>query len=143
MAEYVIDVSAIMPYFLTEVYTANATALFNQHHPQVDKFCVPHFCKIGCVNVLWKQVRFHGMPQEQGEKLIEDLSALPLEQFSVEELYPEAFRIGIKHQLAIYDSVYIALAKHLNYPLVTVDQKQSTAALQENVTLKPITDFVQ
>ncbi|MBC8100435.1 MAG: type II toxin-antitoxin system VapC family toxin, partial [Armatimonadetes bacterium] len=41
-----------------------------------------------------------------------------------------------------YDSVYIALAKHLNCPLITLDQKQASAAAQEHVTLKPITEFV-
>jgi len=47
----------------------------------------------------------------------------------------------LKHQLAIYDSIYIALAEKLNYPLITVDQKQAKASQAEGVTLKNIADF--
>jgi len=54
---------------------------------------------------------------------------------------PRALEIGLKHQLAIYDSIYIALAEKLNYPLITVDQKQAKASQAEGVTLKNIADF--
>lgn len=104
---------------------------------------VPQFCITECVNVLWKQVQFRGMRLADAQHLVRDLQKLPLQLLPVKTYYQDALNIGIKHHLAIYDSIYIALAKHLNYPLVTVDQKQSNAALQENVMLKPITDFVQ
>lgn len=42
---------------------------------------------------------------------------------------------------AIYDSIYIALAEKLNYPLITVDQRQAKASQSEGVTLKDIADF--
>jgi len=54
---------------------------------------------------------------------------------------PRALEIGLKHQLAIYDSIYIALAEKLNYPLITVDQKQAKASQAEGITLKNIADF--
>jgi len=42
----------------------------------------------------------------------------------------------------IYDSIYVALAKNFNVPLITVDQPQIRAAAAEGITLKPITDFI-
>jgi len=43
--------------------------------------------------------------------------------------------------LAIYNSLYIALALRSKQVFVTLDVKQRTAAAAEGVTVKPITDF--
>jgi predicted nucleic acid-binding protein len=138
---YVVDVSVIMSLLLTETYTSNAIAFFEQSAPPV-QLCIPDFCKAECVNVLWKQVRFQGMAESVAEGLIADLMALPLRHYIVDHIYVDALKIGLRYQLAIYDSVYIALAKQLAYPLVTIDQRQSAAAVAEQVPVKPITDFV-
>lgn len=135
---YVVDVSVIMAFLLNEPYTDNAIALFRQANLP-NQLCVPDFATAECVNVLWKQVRFQGMAQMTAEQLIADLLALPLSYYAVGHGYADALR----YQLAIYDSVYIALAKQLGYPLITVDQRQATAAATENVTVKAITDFVK
>ncbi|MFM6454439.1 MAG: hypothetical protein ACKPH7_21840 [Planktothrix sp.] len=37
----------------------------------------------------------------------------------------------------------MALALNLNYPLITVDERQSNTAINCNVTLIPITDFTE
>jgi predicted nucleic acid-binding protein len=47
----------------------------------------------------------------------------------------------LKHKLALYDSIYIALAEQLKYPLVTDDSKQAEAARAEGIILKLLTDF--
>jgi predicted nucleic acid-binding protein len=140
MASYVVDASVISQYLITDTYTNNATALFRQLR-RGDRLYVPEFCRLECVNVVWKQVRFQSMSQADAEQLILDLMALPLRTTPVASLYTEALQIGLKHQLAVYDSVYIALAQHLNHPLITIDQAQSRAAAQEGITLKPVTDF--
>lgn len=51
-------------------------------------------------------------------------------------------KIGIAHQLAVYDSTYIALARRSHYSLITLNQPQRRAVEAEGVTLKPIMDFV-
>ncbi len=57
------------------------------------------------------------------------------------DLLVRALQIGLEHKLAIYDSVYIALAEKHNLPLITADARQAAAAQQVGVTLKPVTDF--
>ncbi len=141
MADYIVDVSAIIPYFITEVYTPQAEVLFQQLADGKITLAVPEFGKVECVNVFWKQVRFQGLTQVKAEAMLADLNDLDLEVLLTENVYEDALRIGIQHQLAIYDSIYIALAKVLNFPLITVDQKQAQAAQQANVTVKPLTDF--
>ena len=58
------------------------------------------------------------------------------------DLFGQALKIGLNHQLAIYDSIYISLSIQLQYPLITVDRAQERAAKLEGVTVKLITDFV-
>ncbi|MEQ8998614.1 MAG: type II toxin-antitoxin system VapC family toxin [Coleofasciculus sp. B1-GNL1-01] len=56
-------------------------------------------------------------------------------------LLPSALQIGLSYQLALYDSLYIALAVDLNCPLVTVDDRHRNGAIASDVVVKPITDF--
>lgn len=95
-----------------------------------------------CTNVLWKQVRFHGLPLHDADVLLRDLHRLPLRRVPIKQLMHTALHIGLRQQLAVYDSVYLALAIQTQSPLLTVDQPQSRAAAAEGVVLKPITDFL-
>lgn len=137
---FVVDASVVTARFIRELYTPNAIALFSQ--VRIEYFLyAPEFCRLECVNVLWKHVRFHSMPIERAEQAIIDLMALPLRAVPVPALYMRALQIGLTHQLAAYDSVYIAMAEHLGHPLITIDEKQANAAAKEGVILKPLTDF--
>jgi predicted nucleic acid-binding protein len=82
------------------------------------------------------------MPQIEADRLLVELLALPFEIMPVGNLLSRALQIGLSHQLAVYDSLYIALAQSLSCPLISVDQRQAQAATANNVVFKPITDFV-
>lgn len=136
----VLDASVVVQPMIQDTYSSNAIRMFSQFQAG-DVLAVPGMCTTECVNVLWKQVRFKGMLAAQAKTAITNLDALPLTQYSVSHIHTTALDIALRHQLAVYDSVYIASAKALGFPLVTVDQKQGTAASAEGVALKPVTDF--
>jgi len=138
--QYVVDTSVVMQRLIVEVNTPQVRRLFAEM-TQGTTLVVPEFCLLECANVLWKQVRFQGMPQSTAERLLTDLLALPLQIMPANRFMPRALQIGLTNQLAIYDSLYIALAEGLGCPLITVDQKQATAAHSIQVILKPIADF--
>jgi len=140
MADYIVDASVVIQRLVQQPFTLNTTAMFNQITAN-DRLIVPEFCLIECTNVIWKQVRFFGMQQPQAEQLVKDLRALPLKRAPVKKLLDNALKIGLKHQLAVYDSVYTALGLQLNFPLITADQPQERAAIAEKLALKSITDF--
>jgi predicted nucleic acid-binding protein len=140
MTTYVVDASVVIERLIRGTYTPNAQALFRQLTPN-DTLIVPEFCLLECTNVLWKQVRFQGMSQVQAETLLRDLRALPLKRIPAKAALSMALHVGLKHQLAIYDSAYIALAIRSRYALITIDQPQTRAAAAEGVMVKPITDF--
>ena len=102
---------------------------------------VPEFALIECVNVIWKQVRFHGETPATARKILNDLRTFPLIFHDAYELLMSAFDISLTNNLAIYDCIHIALADLLQIPLITVDTKQAKAAEAIGVSLKPITDF--
>ncbi len=140
MSAYVVDASIIIQYAVTQAHTAQARVLVAQMYGG-DILHIPEFCLLECTNVLWKEVRFQGLPQANAEQIIQELLCLPFQIQFVSQLLPDALQIGLSHQLAIYDSLYIALAQHLALPLITVDERQSVAATAIGIIVKPISDF--
>jgi len=140
MAIYIVDASVVIEYIVAGPFTPNAHALFTQATSN-DRFIVPEFCLLECTNVLWKRVRFDGMPIARAQALLRHLKKLPLTRVPAKAALSAALTIGVTHQLAIYDSAYVALASRSNYPLISIDQPQIRAATAEGVTLIPVTHF--
>jgi predicted nucleic acid-binding protein len=140
MAIYIVDASVVAEFLITGPYTPNAQAFFKGVLVG-DQFTVPELCLNECTNVIWKAVRFRGMPPHQAIQTLQDLRALPLKRAATKAVLGTALAIGLKHDLAIYDSLYIALALKSSNAFVTIDGKQANAATAEGVVVKPITDF--
>ena len=94
-----------------------------------------------CTNILWRHVRFQGMPVDTAQKGVKDIADLPLTIHLAASYLSDALTIGLANELAIYDSIYIALAKALGFPLMTSDAKQERAAIAAGVKIKPVADF--
>ncbi|MCB9453294.1 MAG: type II toxin-antitoxin system VapC family toxin [Anaerolineaceae bacterium] len=140
MTDYVIDASIVVQRLIRDTYTQHVKVLFRQLLTG-NRLIIPEFCLLECTNVIWKQVRFQGMPQDQADNLVHDLNALPLTIMPVTGLLARGLYIGLIHELAVYDSVYIALAERLRIPLITADERQEKAANAMGVTIKALTDF--
>ena len=140
MTAYITDATVVAEFLLAGPYTANATRFFRQALLG-DTFIVPDLCLNECTNVLWKAVRFRGMPSSQAAHAVRDLRALPLRRAATKAVLEQALDIGLRRQLAVYDSIYIALALRTQLPLVTFDGKQEQAARAEGVNIVAITDF--
>lgn len=137
---YIVATSIIVQALTVVKHTAHVKALF-RGLTNADELLIPEFCLLECTNVHWKHVRFQDLSLFDAELLVEDLVDLPLTVQYVTTLLKSGLRIGVKHQLPLYDSVYIAMAKHFNIPLITDDIKQGQVAVLEGVVLKAITDF--
>lgn len=140
MDVFVVDATVVIGHLIDDPFTPHARVLFRQLNKTVILH-IPEFFLLECANVLWKRVRFYDMQPGQAEMLLKGLTALPLIATSVKPLLQRALAIGLKHQLAAYDSLYIALAESLDCPLITVDSRQE-AAEAEGIVLKPVTDFL-
>jgi predicted nucleic acid-binding protein len=140
MPNYIVDTSVVADVLVSGIYTAQAERLMLSVD-SATKLLVPGFCLVECTNVLWKRVRAKDISQADAEQLADDLMMLPLSIISVDTVFRRSLQIGLAHQLAIYDSIYIALAEKYSYPLITADERQEAAAKAVGITIKPITDF--
>lgn len=140
MTFYIVDASIVAEYILTGPYTSYTRAFF-RGALRGDLFTTPEWCLTECTNVIWKAVRFRGMPASDAEWALKNLKALPLKRAATKSILSTALAIGLKHHLAIYDSVYIALALRTQHTFITIDTKQAAVATAEGVILKSITDF--
>ena len=144
MSDYVIDPSVLIQAYVRESHSARVTTLLQSlTESEADSLHVPEFCLTECTNILWKHVRFNGMPVTTAQNAVEALGSLPLLLHSAIPVLPRALTIGLNHQLAVYDSIYVALAEYLSCPLITIDERQATAARANNIAIKPITDFLE
>jgi predicted nucleic acid-binding protein len=139
MAVLIVDASVVIEYLIDDAHTPNARVFF-AHSAQRDELIVPEFCLLECTNVLWKQARFQNMSVLQAEALLRHMKKLPLTRVPVKRLLKSSLTIALTHQLAVYDSAYIALAIRSNCPLVTLDQPQMRAARAEGVTVVSLND---
>jgi predicted nucleic acid-binding protein len=127
--EWVLDPSVLIRAFVNGTDTPRVRTILAglAQDPPVQLHTV-EFCLVECANVLWKYVRFQGMPTPYAQDSVKKMSALKLAVYPAREFLPRALEIGIQHQLAIYDSIYIALAETLGYPFITGDNKQAMVA---------------
>lgn len=87
------------------------------------------------LNALWKRVQRKEVDPKYAFKVAKSFIEHSFLKFEEQDNYLliTAFKIASKNKIAIYDALFIALAKKLNFPLITSDEKQAKAARQENI----------
>ncbi len=140
MNNYVVDASILAQHVVLDTYTSNVDALLTESAASI-QLHIPEFCLLECANVIWKQVNINNLSAAHAESLIVNLTAFPLVIHPASVLLKHSLSIAAAHNLAVYDSIYIALAEHLQFALITADGKQEKAARALGITIKPVTDF--
>jgi predicted nucleic acid-binding protein len=141
---WIIDPSVLIQFYIVDTFSLRVRTLMGGlSKSPPDQFYIPEFGLLECTNILWKHVRFSGLSIDHAKQSIQQLRDLPLIVHSARNILDRAFEIGIQHQLAVYDSAYIALAENLDYPLISVDAKQLKVAAEVGIKLKPVTDFAE
>ena len=140
--EYIVDASVLIQGFMRDTDTLRVLTLLNHlFDPQPAVLHIPEFCLLECANILWKQAQFHNTPLANVQKSLDSLIATPVTIQPIIPLLPRALTIGVQHNLAVYDSLYLALGESLKHPLITVDLRQAAAASALGVALKSLSDF--
>jgi predicted nucleic acid-binding protein len=121
--DYVVDASVGIKLFLVESLSEEVHALFA--HLSDDppaRLYVPELFFIECANILWKYVRRFDYPAEDALQDIGNLVQLPLQRVSIAALAEVALAVATQYGSTAYDSAYVALAQHLELPLITADE---------------------
>jgi len=86
-------------------------------------------------NALWKKALSKEIEVKDAEEIVKALAESEAIKIKDQKDYIlGAFKISIKNNITIYDSLFIELAKNTNTELVTSDHIQAEAARKEGVT---------
>jgi predicted nucleic acid-binding protein len=120
---YVVDANVVVKLFMDEELSDEARALLGRLAlSEPDQFFAPDLLLAECANVLWKYVQFYGYDVEMARANLTDLADLGIQTVPASSLFQEAFEIGCRLNIAVYDACYVALAEGLGCPLVTADE---------------------
>ena len=126
----VIDASALAKFILKEDGWKEVTEYLKTGTLSVD-----HIVK-EVANAVWKRFRQGTVSLEEAKIMLKALNEILERTVKVEgELtyMDETVKISFKHDITIYDSLYITMAKEKGLKLLTADETQASAAASENV----------
>jgi predicted nucleic acid-binding protein len=90
------------------------------------KIYVPELFFIEIANVLYKYVRWSGMSAQTAQESLQELERIALTPVPMSELMVDALALASDAEISAYDASYVALARRLDIPLITVDRKLAT-----------------
>jgi predicted nucleic acid-binding protein len=120
MAHVVVDASVVINWQVPEIHSDAALQLLRDDGPGLH---VPDlvFAEVG--NILWKKVRRGELTADQAREICGLVAAAPLVVYPARPLVQAALEIAVASGRTCYDSLYVALAVHMNCQFVTADEK--------------------
>ena len=113
----VVDASVLVKMFLPEDDSDVATGLLRD----LEIRAVPELALAECANIFWTWVRRGRLSRELAWQCFDDLRALPLQVWSMEDVLHDALSLAFEHDVTVYDATYVALARALALPFITAD----------------------
>jgi predicted nucleic acid-binding protein len=107
----------IVSFFLIE---GERTAAANALRDADSEWMLPPFWRVEFQSILWKYVRFGGMPTEKALHLLDQAIGM----FSINEVAPGpdvVLRDALNWKITVYDAQYASLARQMGIRLVTED----------------------
>ena len=121
---YVVDASVVAKWHIPpESDTDVALQLRDQMVAGTLRLAAPEHMMVEVIRVLQLGVRDRYYGLHEGLELMHAFLALPITYFANDELFGAAFRLSTEYQMALYDSLYLALARLLDIPFITADRR--------------------
>lgn len=115
----VLDASIITKWFVSEAGSEAALALREEHRNGKSLLIVPELAFLEVANSLRFKSKEHIF-------LTESIQDLWKTQFYIERLNPDlliqAVQLSLKHNLTVYDAVYLSVSINHGCPLITADK---------------------
>lgn len=129
MNRAVLDASVAIKWYVPEVHSDKARkvlAALSQgltlHAPDL---IYPEFG-----NILWKKERLGELTRDDANQVLTAFTAVPKTIHKSETLLPAALEIATLSGRTVYDSLYLALAAHLDTVVITADLRLYNALTQ-------------
>ena len=127
-----LDTSVAVKWFVTEEDSERAADLQQAHLRDDLQLHAPDILLMESANAL----RYAGLSEERILQDLETFSALGIEiiPFSI-DILNSAVNLSLEHDLAVYDSYFLALAQAMEIPLITADRKMLSRLTPEDGAL--------
>ena len=120
--ELVVDASVVVKVFVQEELSREADELLQRLDDQPPSwFYVPTHFISECTNIFWKYIRRFNYPRESARRDLASLQALPFQTVDLSPL--PVLELATDFEITAYDAGYAALARHLDIPFVTADER--------------------
>ena len=133
---FVLDCSVTMAWVFPDEANESTDALLESLLK--DSAVVPVLWPIEVGNVLLIATRSGRITENDWPRIRDDLEALPIEvdPESCDRVLDTVLLIANKHELSIYDAMYLELALRRGLPLATLDKKLTVAGKAAGVEVK-------
>ena len=119
----VIDASVLIKFFLPEVLSGQAEKILTQVEQGEIKLRAPDLIYPETGNILWKKHRRKELSRSEVEDISGSIESLPISIETSKPLMSLAIELGMAYGIAVYDSMYMAVAKISESTLITADRK--------------------
>ncbi|HEV7472937.1 MAG TPA: type II toxin-antitoxin system VapC family toxin [Pyrinomonadaceae bacterium] len=123
MPHLVIDSSVAVKWFVVEPYSTEALKILDQYRNGSTSFLAPDLINAEFGNIIWKKHLFQGLAESDAQTIVDDFCALPFTFVPTTRLLEDAYKLAVKHQRTVYDSLYLALSLREGCEFVTADER--------------------
>ncbi len=123
MANLVVDSSVAVKWFVVEPYSMEARKILDEYQNGSISFLAPDLINAEFGNIIWKKHIFQGLAAADAQNIVDDFRALQFTFIPTSTLLNAAYKLAVKHQRTVYDSLYLALSLRENCQFVTADEK--------------------
>lgn len=119
-AACVVDANVVIRLFVSGAYMREVQEYFAGSPDEVH---APDLLPVECANALWKYIRSEQYLLNHARQDLLDLLGLDIHWTPTGDVLPSALEIAAARAITAYDACYVALAEHLNLPLLTADNR--------------------
>jgi predicted nucleic acid-binding protein len=138
---FVVDASLVVKWFVPEVHSEAARRWLDASHDYIAPDLV--FPEAG--NAIWKKICRRELSEDDGQRLVADISAIGVEAVSMRSLLPDAHALAVATGITVYDATYLTLAVRLETQVITGDDRFARKLAQHPLLaphVRSVEDFV-
>jgi predicted nucleic acid-binding protein len=122
MKTFVLDSSVVAKCVLPETDSRKVQKLADEARVGAHELIVLDIAFIEVANAIWKRRRLRQVTHAEAPRLLDILLKLPVIAHDAASLLPAGFEIAVKYDRAVYDALFVALARQLKVPGLTADE---------------------
>jgi predicted nucleic acid-binding protein len=122
MSDIVVDSSVISKWFVPEPDSAHAQRVMTETVAAGGRLVVQDLIYVEVTNVIWKKYRQKRITADEARGSLADLIRSPLHTGQATRVLGPALEIAMQYDRAVYDALFVALARDLGLKGVTADE---------------------